>query len=882
MNAIGMSFGRICFALAVWTTISAGASFGVETHTSAHLSSGSSTADGSVLDKQLKLDSTDANDDPKPGPPMPVHNTTQGTFFATIQAAIDVADPDDMIVVGAGTFAENVTVSEDVTLSGANPADGVDAAEINGTMTVTADGATIENMRIVPGSVSGSVAGILTLGVSDVTLDGNVIESMTGDGTGSIKGIHVFADGPTADTNLQVLNNTISGIANPLSGGGGFRGAVGISVQGVLDGVDIQGNTIDDITSAGWAYGVEVTPTNAVPLSPPLDVEILQNAISSVNNGVVFGTDVLDDPGAAPFPGAAVSIDEGTSPADASEVTLAGNSLTLTPFGAINKDPSNTLDASGNWWGTNDSATIATSTASGLLGDVDFTPWLDNGTDTDGGTDGFQGDFSTLNVDDDSPQSGSGSRIDEAIGLVSGSTINVSPGTYAPFTLDESVTLNGAMAGVDARGRVVGAPDDSVESVISGAGILLTLETGCAGSTIDGFAFSGGTRAIESSSGPIDDLTIQNNHAEGQDVAVFLNDNGTDITMHQNVLIGTSSTVLHLDTNNFDGFHLTCNHIIRTGAASSTGWFVDGNRNVGTSGTRSPLISQNLFSNHAAGANIGRFALEDAEISDNVFDGNGFDGLQGGPKDSLLTGNTFTNNGRYGLAFTGFGGAGDPTRGAQGNTVTECEFSGNATADVLCTSGQFPGTIATNVFAGNSFGSAVGLSYAGDGTSDLIDASGNWWNSDTGPTVSNHPTGLGSMIDGAGDTLIDYTPWLDNGTDTDGGTDGFQGDFSTLNVDDDSPQKGFDGRIEEGVELVSASTVMVMPGTYVDADQVVVDKDVTIIGDLSDRPVLNISFDTGTSVVSQSDATLSKICRARRTLARMLSTLAVQMNAWAF
>jgi PKD repeat protein len=44
-------------------------------------------------------------------------------------------------------------------------------------------------------------------------------------------------------------------------------GAVGIMVQGFLDGVDILRNDITEIHSAGWSYGIEVTPT--ATMAPP-------------------------------------------------------------------------------------------------------------------------------------------------------------------------------------------------------------------------------------------------------------------------------------------------------------------------------------------------------------------------------------------------------------------------------------------------------------------------------------------------------------------------------------------------------------------------------------------------------------------------------------
>ncbi len=328
-------------------------------------------------------------------------------------------------------------------------------------------------------------------------------------------------------------------------------------------------------------------------------------------------------------------------------------------------------------------------------------------------------------------------------------TINVAAGTYAEnVALNKRLTMNGAQAGATACARV------ATESVVAGAGpTLFALQVGSAGSTIDGFTFSGGVTGIESTGGPIDNVQLLNNRIVGfTGNGMFINDSGVDLTLSRNEVNGSSQTgngsLVHFDQDNFDGLHFTDN-CIRNGV-NGTGVFVDGNHNIGVSASRPPLFSGNLIDGMAnnAGVNLGRFAFEFGTISNNTFSNNAFDGLQGGIQNSTITMNKFVGNGRHGLALTGFGGAGDATRGAQNNTVTNNCFIGNgfvnAGAGLFFTSGQFPGTISTNsAHQNNFFGNSVGASYAG---TETINIDNNWWGCATGPNTAGCDTTSGATL----------------------------------------------------------------------------------------------------------------------------------------
>ncbi|MGJ3626795.1 hypothetical protein AB5I41_07815 [Sphingomonas sp. MMS24-JH45] len=79
--------------------------------------------------------------------------------FATIQAAVDAAKDGDTILVAAGTYAENVSIAKDVTLVGAHAGQagtaagrGTDEAIIEGLVTISADGVTLDGFTLTKGA----------------------------------------------------------------------------------------------------------------------------------------------------------------------------------------------------------------------------------------------------------------------------------------------------------------------------------------------------------------------------------------------------------------------------------------------------------------------------------------------------------------------------------------------------------------------------------------------------------------------------------------------------------------------------------------------------------------------------------------------------------
>ncbi len=179
---------------------------------------------------------------------------------------------------------------------------------------------------------------------------------------------------------------------------------------------------------------------------------------------------------------------------------ISGNTTALTMTGGS----TSTLDASGNWWGFNTPASVLAEANGGV--NVDFTPWLDS--DLDVSTEyGFQGDFATLWVDDNSPQYGTGGRIQEGVDMTFGGTVNVATGIYA-----ETVNLTTAFN----DGNLIG--DLASRPFVTGG---MTLADGTTGQSIRNFYITSSNplqNTLVKALGNVSDLTFDNCVFDGENV----------------------------------------------------------------------------------------------------------------------------------------------------------------------------------------------------------------------------------------------------------------------------------------------------------------------------------------------------------------------------
>jgi len=462
----------------------------------------------------------------------------------------------------------------------------------------------------------------------------------------------------------------------------------------------------------------------------------------------------------------------GYDSSDASVVIASQNDLSGNDEGGIySTSATETVDASVNWWGVTDPDDVAAE----IDGSVDSTPWLASG-DADAGTFGFQADLSVLHVDDDSPQVGATGRVQEAVDLVTASTINVAAGTYDEnLIIDKSVTLNGAQAGVDARYRV------ATESVITASSGHI-IDVRASNVTIDGFKITGSGLAgqlVRCESGG-DGLQLLNSILGGTADRIFwFNTNASNVLIEQNRLegasMGDSYALAHFDSDVFDNLTIRNNNFYDGGIFAGNKVF----------NSTTMTMSGNLFD--GASLNLSS-QFKNSTISGNLFRNNGYTNMQVGLKDSSILDNVFRVAGpspHSGYPSSAMMLWGDQYGLTPSVNVTiednVIHFNDVALPNDLANGLRIlSGIDATTItVTGNSFydgGAQSGALALLNQASGVVPAEYNWWDHESGPYdpsgteetdgATCYDPATMSNADGQGgevtDQVVDYCPWSDD------------------------------------------------------------------------------------------------------------------------
>ncbi len=269
-------------------------------------------------------------------------------------------------------------------------------------------------------------------------------------------------------TNAQTVNY-LSG--NSVTGTGSAGTGIGVGVGSTLTTDGVTGTN----TVTSFATGIDVSGTatltqNTIAANGTgVHVEASGSLVSASQNFITNST------------GDGIRVEA----AAASVGPITNNDLSGNGVLALRNLSGSTINASTNWWGSKTLAGVQAASS----GSVDYTPFLDAGTDAQPSTPGFQGDFSVLDVTAASPQTGGVGRIQEGVNAVTaGGTVNVLAGTYVEnVTIAKNLTLAGAP----------GSPPGAILSPSSGTGI--TIGSPATDVTLKNLKVTGATSALSAS-----------------------------------------------------------------------------------------------------------------------------------------------------------------------------------------------------------------------------------------------------------------------------------------------------------------------------------------------------------------------------------------------
>ena len=335
--------------------------------------------------------------------------------YATISAAITAANSGDTIVVAAGTYNDlgTVNISKALTLRGPNFAISPNTG-----------------YRLAETRITGVAGFRIKSNVSNVTIEGFSFENISGTGDG------VIENQGARSSNILIQKNRIVNVTN-VSGVyvSGNKATDWYVIDNLVRGIDTPNtNSAFDFSKVNNVVVtdnvVSSTSGQGISLQNNDGITILRNDVSgAAQSGIVLsGTwdnaDIRNNTVSGCQNG--LTIADGDLAVNA--ISVAGNSFSSNFNKAILHQGSGLLDASLNWFGTDD----PTGVASFLSGSIDYSPWFNGGSDTQTTAPGFQGDYSFLNVDVNSPVAGGVLHLNEVGSWISpGGTVHIWPGTYA-------------------------------------------------------------------------------------------------------------------------------------------------------------------------------------------------------------------------------------------------------------------------------------------------------------------------------------------------------------------------------------------------------------------------------------------------------------------
>ena len=221
---------------------------------------------------------------------LAAHVAGSSTVYSTIQAAVDAAMPGGIVTVDAGTYAEQVTVTKQLTIEGAKT--GVDARTRATTNESIVGGATYNSNKIAS----------FLIYANDVTIDGFSIQGETSQSTTSGAGIVIEPN--VAGTHIvnNIIQNNVAGVF--------------LANSSASDPAVFQHNLFQNNNNAGANGGRGIYTDGS--LSGGQLTNVLIDANTFINNKGGSGTTGLE---------AAVAFEAGTA-GEQTNITITNNTFT--------------------------------------------------------------------------------------------------------------------------------------------------------------------------------------------------------------------------------------------------------------------------------------------------------------------------------------------------------------------------------------------------------------------------------------------------------------------------------------------------------------------------------------------------------------------------
>ena len=335
--------------------------------------------------------------------------------------------------------------------------------------------------------------------------------------------------------------------------------------------------------------------------------------------------------------------------------------------------------------------------------------------------------------------------------------------------------------------------------------------------------------------GTIDGVTVENNTVTGHNsdedgAGIFLYstywyghpEKCQNVTVRDNTVTGNIRGIVAYNTQ-----HCT---IEGNTVTVESGAFDPGQEGIKLDGSNNTLVRDNTISGaDGSGMRVqnmwdGTHSFDNT-VTENTINNMGFPGIRisSSTHDNDFIGNTISNVNFAGIFI--YLGASDNTfeNNIVTGTISKTMYAGEAYEETQGDGVFLWGYAGLEAGTGNVFNNNAIYANASDGmenqTTTIVDAEANWWGAVSGPQhATTNPGGTGNGIS----DYVKYSPWVaSSGADADPGTPGWQPDLSAVGV-------STNGTIQEGIDLVTASTVYVGPGTY--NESLSIGKSLSVVG----------------------------------------------------